>query len=213
MTIILDISNYRLFKPVRSDVPVDPLKNFMKIKFMNKAKDAIKLLAILRLKSVTERIPVYFRNKEPPIISYEYTNTIARKPFNFASTFSNLDITNYLSSPHSCQCETSKFCYKLHVHVITGDLMAIESVKLRTCSKGHKYRKQNKIIWSAKKCSLNSLIFTLNGGLNGNKWISSISLNGKTGWKNWFWIIYQVWKGYLNHQNSKFLTNLMSKTP
>ena len=46
--IILDIANYRLFKPVRSDVPVDTPKNFMKIKFMNKAIGAINLLAILR---------------------------------------------------------------------------------------------------------------------------------------------------------------------
>ena len=37
VAITLDIANYRLFKPVRSDVPDDPPKNFMKIKFMNKA--------------------------------------------------------------------------------------------------------------------------------------------------------------------------------
>ena len=84
VAIILDIANYRLLKPVRSDVPVDSLKDFMKIKFMNKAIDAINLPAILRLKSVAERIPVYFRNKKPPFISYEYTNTIASKLLNFA---------------------------------------------------------------------------------------------------------------------------------
>ena len=75
--------------------------------FMNKSTDAINLSAILLSKSVAENIPVYFRNKEPPIISYEYTHTIASKLFNFASALLNLDITNYLSSPHSCQCETS----------------------------------------------------------------------------------------------------------
>ena len=31
--IILDIANYRLFRPVRSDVPTGKPKNFMKIKF------------------------------------------------------------------------------------------------------------------------------------------------------------------------------------
>ena len=102
VAIILDIANYRLFKPVRSDVPVDPPKNLMKIKFMNKAIDSINLPAILRSKSVAERIPVYFRNKEPPIISCEYTYTITTKLFNFASTLSNLEITNYLSTSHSC---------------------------------------------------------------------------------------------------------------
>ena len=137
----------------------------------NKATDAINHSAILRSKSAAERIPVYFGNEEPPIISYEHTNTIASKLFNFASTLSNLDITKYLSSPHSCLYETSKFCYKPHGHVITGDLMVIENVKLRELvSKGPKYREPNRSIGvPQKKCSLNPLIFTLNGGLNGNK--------------------------------------------
>ena len=98
VSIILNIANYRLFKPVRSDVPVDPRKYFMKVKFMNKATDAINLPAILRSTSAAKRIPVYFRNREPPIISCEYTNTINSKLFNFASTLSNSDITNYLSA-------------------------------------------------------------------------------------------------------------------
>ena len=38
VAIILDIANYRLFKPVRSDVPVDLTQNFMKIKSMNNAQ-------------------------------------------------------------------------------------------------------------------------------------------------------------------------------
>ena len=150
VAIILDTANCKLFKPVRSDVPADPQKNLMKIKFVNKAIDAINLPAILRSKSVTERIPVYFRNKEPPNLSYEYTNTIASKLFNFATTLSSLDITNYLSSPHSCQCETSQFCYKPRGHKIIGDLMVIEKVKLREfVSIGPKYREPNKINWSA----------------------------------------------------------------
>ena len=40
-TIILDIANYRLFRPVRSDVTAEKPKNFMAIKFFNKAVDAI----------------------------------------------------------------------------------------------------------------------------------------------------------------------------
>ena len=92
-------SNYRLFKPVRRDVPVDPLKYFMKIKFMNKAIDTIHLAAILLSKLVDERAPVYFSNKEPPILSYEYTNTIASKLLKFASTLSNVETMNYLSNP------------------------------------------------------------------------------------------------------------------
>ena len=47
IAIILDIANYRLFRPVRSDVPAEKPKHFMKIKFLNKAVDAINLPALL----------------------------------------------------------------------------------------------------------------------------------------------------------------------
>ena len=46
--IILDIANYRLFRPVRSDAPAEKPKHFIKIKFLNKAVDAINLPALLR---------------------------------------------------------------------------------------------------------------------------------------------------------------------
>ena len=39
--IILDIANYRLFRPVRSDVSAEKPKHSMKIKFLNKAVNAI----------------------------------------------------------------------------------------------------------------------------------------------------------------------------
>ena len=45
--IILDIANYTLFRPVRSDVPVEKPKNFMKIKFFNKTVDANNFPALL----------------------------------------------------------------------------------------------------------------------------------------------------------------------
>ena len=80
IAIILDIANYRLFRPVRSDVPAEKPKHFMKIKFLNKAVDAINLPALLRSTSVTDKIPVYFRDKEPPIVSY---NTLALLPANY----------------------------------------------------------------------------------------------------------------------------------
>ena len=90
--IILDITNYRLFRPVRSDAPAEKPTHFMKIKFLNKAVDAINLPALLRSTSVIDKIPVYFRDKEPPIVSYEYTSTVASKIFNFAPVLSNLNV-------------------------------------------------------------------------------------------------------------------------
>ena len=123
--IILDIANYRLFRPVRSDVPAEKPKHFMKIKFLNKAVDAINLPALLRSTSVTDKIPVYFRDKEPPVVSYQYTSTVASKLFNFAPALSNLNVSEYLSNPQACQCKESKLCYEPHGHVITGDLRVI----------------------------------------------------------------------------------------
>ena len=73
---------YRLFRPVRSDVPAEKLKHFLKIKFLNKAVDAINLPALPRSTSVTDKILVYFRDKDPPIVSY--TSTVASKLFIFA---------------------------------------------------------------------------------------------------------------------------------
>ena len=79
--IIRDITNYRLFRPVRSDVPAKKPKNFMKIKFLNNAVDTINLPAL--------------------------------------PTISNLNVSDYLSNPQTCQCKESKFRYEQHGHVIT----------------------------------------------------------------------------------------------
>ena len=158
-SIILDISHYRLFKPVKSDVPAEKPKHFMKIKFLHKGIDAINLPQLLRSQSVLDKISAYFKDKEPPIISYQYTNTVANKLFNFSSTLSNLDITNYLSNPQHCQCNTSKFCNEPHRHVITGDLMVIENVKSRELvAKGPKYREPNKINWQSTETMVSNSI-------------------------------------------------------
>ena len=41
----------------------------MKIKFLHKGIDAINLPQLLRSQSVMDKIPAYFKDKEPPIIS------------------------------------------------------------------------------------------------------------------------------------------------
>ena len=148
--IAIIIANFRLFRPVRSDVPAEKPKHFMEIKFFNKAVDAINLPALLRSTSVTNKIPVYFRDKEPPIVSYEYTSTVASKLFNFAPALSNLNVSEYFSNPRTCQCKESKFCYEPLGHVITGDLRVIENAKLRELvAKGPKYREPNRVNWKA----------------------------------------------------------------
>ena len=132
--IILDIANYSLFRPVRSE-----------IKHLNKAVDAINFPLLLRSTSVTDKIPVYLGDIEPPIVSSEYTSTVASK-FIFAPTLSNLNILEYLSNPQTCQCKES------HDHVMTGDLRVIENVKLsELVVKRPKYREPNRVDWRATK--------------------------------------------------------------
>ena len=110
----------------------------MNIKFLHKGIDAINLPQLLRSQSVMGKTAAYFKDKEPPTISYQYTNTVASKLFSFSSTLSN--ITNYLSNPQHCQCNNSKFRYEPHGHVITGDLRVIENVKLiELVAKGPEY--------------------------------------------------------------------------
>ena len=179
--IILNIANHRLFRPVRSDVPAEKPKHFIKIKFLNKAVDAINLAALLRSTSIIDKIPVYFRDKEPPIVSYEHTSTVASKILNFAPALSNLNVSEYLSNPQTCQCKESKFCYEPHGHVITGDLRVIENARLRELvAEGPKYREPNRVKWKATETMFSeSIDLYAKNWSKREKWISNISLNGK----------------------------------
>ena len=146
--IILDTAHYRLFRPVRSDQSTDAKTHFIKLDFINKGIDAVNLPSILRSKSVTETVPTYFKEKEPPIISYTYTKSIASKIFNFSSTLSDLDYHQFHNNPTQCECNTSSHLYQPYGHVITGDLSIIPNSKLRDLiAKGPKYREPCKVDW------------------------------------------------------------------
>ena len=122
---------------------------------MNKAVDTINLPALLRSTSVIDKISVYFRDKEPPIVSYEYTSTVASKIFNFAPALSDLNVSEYLSNPQTCQSKESKFCYEPHGHVITGDLRVMENARLRELvAKGPKYREPSRVNWKTTETML-----------------------------------------------------------
>ena len=105
---------------------------------------AINLPSILRSKSVPDTVPTYFKEKEPPIISYSYTKTIASKIF----LLSGLDYHQFHSNPSQCKCNTSSHLYQPYGHVITGDLFIIPNSKLRDLiAKGAKYREPRKVDW------------------------------------------------------------------
>ena len=140
--IILDTAQYRLFRPVHSDIlSTDTKTHFIRLDFINKGIDAVNLPSILRSKSVIETVPTYFKEKQPPIISYTYTKTIANKIFNFSSILSDLDYHQYHNNPSQCECNTSSHLYQPYGHVITGELSIIPNFKLRDLiAKGPKYR-------------------------------------------------------------------------
>ena len=116
--------------------------------FINKGIDAVNSPANLRSKSVTEAVPTYFKEKEPPIISYTYTKTTASKIFNFSSTLLDLDYHQFHNNSSQCECNTSSRLYELYGHVITGDLSIIPNSKLRDLiAKGQKYREPCKVDW------------------------------------------------------------------
>ena len=170
IAIILDIANYRLFRPVRSDVPAEKPKHFMKIKFLNKSVNAINLPVLLRSTPVTDKISV-LKIKSHQLYHTDTLATVASKLFNFAPALSNLNVSEYLSNPQTCQCNESKFCHELHGHVITGDLRVIENSKLRELiAKGPKYREPSRVNWKATETMfLNPFICMQKIGLKENK--------------------------------------------
>ena len=149
MAIILDTAQYRLFRPVCSDLLcTDAKTHFIKLDFINKSIDAVNLPSILRSKSVIQTVPTYFKEKEPPIISYTHTKTTTSKIFNFSSILAGLDYHQFHSNPSQCECNTSSHLYQPHGHVITGDLSIIPNSKLRDLiAKGPKYREPCKVDW------------------------------------------------------------------
>ena len=76
-------------------------------------------------------MPTYFKEKEPPIISYTYTKTIASKIFNFSPTLLDSDYHQFHNNPSPCECNTSSHLYQSYGYVITGDLSIILNSKLR----------------------------------------------------------------------------------
>ena len=102
----------------------------------------------MRSKSATETVPTYFKETDPPIFSYTYTKTIARKIFNFSSTLSGLDYHQFYNNPSQCECNTSSHLYQPYGHVITGELSIIPNPKLRDLiAKCPKYRESCKVDW------------------------------------------------------------------
>ena len=147
-SIILDIGNCRLFKPVSSSNPLDIPDKFLHLKFANKGIDAININNILHHKDVTKSIPAYFKHQSAPKISYSYTRPIASKIFNYKQSLQDWRFTNHDVHNPSCSCSLSQFLYSPAGHIVTGDLNIIQNKQSRDLiSKGPKYRELHSFSW------------------------------------------------------------------
>ena len=147
-SIILDIANSRLFRPVNSNNPTDVSSRFMTLKFANKGIDAINISNILHHKYVKAKVPAYFNNQTTPRISYAYTIPIASKVFNYKQSLRDLQVNNLLGQLPSCSCSNSPFLYRPAGHVVTGDLNIVDDPNLRDILfKGPKYREARPFSW------------------------------------------------------------------
>ena len=164
---ILLISEQRLFKPVQ--ISKIRGKAFLHMKFRDKGLDFINLSSILRKKEVTSNIPMYFTEKDPPIIGYRFNNSIAGKLFNYKETLNENGVQNYLDGRLSCECETSTYKDNVHNHIITGDLTIIKNNQLRDLiKKGPKYRLPQRIDWAKDRREIEDLIDSY-----AEKWINN----------------------------------------
>ena len=76
------------------DSKINHISHFIKIQFVNKGIEFIKLISISKEKSVISSITIYFENKESPIICYKYNKPIRSTAFNYNELVTELDIKN-----------------------------------------------------------------------------------------------------------------------
>ena len=131
--IVLDVCSKKLFLPVRTGCSsyTKPKRRFIKIYFHNKGIDKVNLTNIFHDKFVKSKVPIYFLERDPPLISYQYTQNISRSVFNYNQTLYDIDVSNYNTTSSSGDCESSPFCYEPHGHIITGDLRIVNNRNLR----------------------------------------------------------------------------------
>ena len=143
---VIMIANLRLFRPV--EVTQKKQREFFHLNFRDKGLDFINISGILRNEKVKRKIPVYFEDKEPPIIGYKYNKSIAGKLFNYKQTLTEETINSFEAGDITCDCQVSRFKDDNHDHVIAGNFDIIENEKLRNIiRKGPKYRLPQKINW------------------------------------------------------------------
>ena len=168
------ISHQKLFQPVQTYNKKD--RDFYHIQFRDKGLDHINISQILRNNSVTDKIPIYFIDKEPPIIGYKFNRSIAGNIFNYKESLSEESIGNFENGDIQCSCQNSIYRNDHHGHIITGNLEIIQNSSLKKIfKKGPKYRLPQKIDWTEDK---NLIINFLNSYID--NWTAKEKKQGNT---------------------------------
>ena len=149
-SVILDIIDCRLYKPLPPKKKRPPRSNFLRIHFSNKGIESVNLASILHHSEVLQAVPSVAKSFKPPTIVYTLDPPSGSKIFNFNKFVSSLDVDQFLqdSGTLPCNCADSPFVDKHHGHIITGDLRLIKNNKLRKLfAKGPKYRERKLVNW------------------------------------------------------------------
>ena len=116
------------------------VRYFIKIHFINKGIDFIDLPSIIQDKSVSQSLPSYFQNAEPPIICYKYNKSIRNTIFNINKLVSHFDLI-FMLILLSLEIIKIQNIYQPAGHIVTGNLKIISDARIRKIvSKGPKYR-------------------------------------------------------------------------
>ena len=184
--LIVMIANLRLFKPVEISTTAKK-REFFHINFRDKGLDHINLSGILRSKSVMDKIPVYFSEKEPPIIGYRFNKSIGGKLFNYKQFLSEDFIDSTSNDDLTCNCHESEFKDNHHNHIITGDFNIIQNSTLKEMiKKGPKFRLPQKINWEEdKKIIINFIDSYIDRWLIKEKKALNSQVINKDSLKNW----------------------------
>lgn len=163
----------------------DHKRSFLKVKFLNKGIDFIDLQSIFRDSKVRDSIPKYFKNTEPPIICYKYNKPVRSLIFNYNKVIEDLNIKD--TTPNSCDCSSSEFCYLPAGHVITGNFNIINDKRLRNLlSKGPKYRLPNNIDFNSCRVEIANALHDFS-----TKWCRREEADGKV-LSDWIKNIFKI---------------------
>ena len=65
---------------------------------------------MLHNKLANSKVPIYFKEKEPPVISYRYKDNISRKLFHYNQILSDVNLSKDGNWNQSCDCKSSYSC-------------------------------------------------------------------------------------------------------